>query len=571
MIAPAFPRRLAAVLLQSALRFAPAHTVDWGHAMLGELRHVEGNWSALLWSLGGTGVLAKHAFIAMIFPNANRSVLPGGHLFDKESSMRKPILAATCACVLASLLFFLAPVFRQAFHISLAQWHDVFHVEQSFGYRKPDPELSVLAKKAEQTHDAEGLAFVALRQSSPDESVRLADEAVQLDPKLTWVYGLIAAQYSSFPQFDRWVSELEKYDPQNALPHFIVAEKINTDEYYVAHKSIPHIFVRGIGSGRGDHRSPAWQSAMAAAFQSPKLDAYLDRRGELERKVLLRYRVYDPFQAVNDDSWWRGLPVHSAWDSFHYAQLVLESGEALEAQGNREGAIEKYSAVARFGQMMGPAGFLWLPRVQQEAYKRLASLSGKVANKEQAELYAALADQAGQVQRAGRVSLLNRFRGGDVSRWNAFLIRLSGLVLLLCGACLVLCVIGLLVRDRSFKLASLQPGRLAVSLGFGAAVGLLLSSVVLFVSYWPYSEVVQRFLRTGDNGGLPELSTFLDDAQLPLGSQFNPGSGFLGSQMAAFYFWFAVAVLCLLALLFVVWRFQRRLRAPGELIVGQRG
>ena len=555
MMPLAFPRRAAFFLLRLAISIAPHDTLDWGHGMLSELSHVEGNWSALFWSLGGASVLAKHAVLSTIFTGSTRHTLPSsGDFFEKETPMRKPVLYATAACVLASLLFFLAPVFRQAFQVSLAQWHDVFNVEQSLGYLKPDPELGVLAKKAEQTHDAEALAYVAIRHSNPDESVRLADEAVQLDPKLTWVYGVIAAQYSSFPRFDRWVSELEKYDPQNALPHFIVAEKINIDEEDLVHKTISHAFVKGIGSGRGDHRSSAWQSAMAAAFQSPKLDAYLARREELNRKVLLRYRIYDPFQAVSDDSWWRGLPVHSAWDSAHYAQLVLESGEALEAQGNREGALEKYSDVARFGQMMGPAGFPWLPRVQQEAYKRLASLSEKGANKEQAELYAALADQTERAEKAEYVSMRSRFQGGDVSRWNAFLVRLSGLALLFCGALLVLCVGGILVRGRSFKLASLHPGGLTLGLGCGAAVGSLLSSVVLCVSYWPYSEVVQRFLRTGDGAGITELSSFLEHAQLPLGSQLNTGSWVLGSQMAVFYFWFAMTILCALALLFAVFR-----------------
>ena len=72
--------------------------------------------------------------------------------------MRKTVLAAIATCTAASLLFFLAPVFRQAFRVSLAQWHDVLHVQLRFTYAEPDPELDALAKKAEQNHDAEALA-----------------------------------------------------------------------------------------------------------------------------------------------------------------------------------------------------------------------------------------------------------------------------------------------------------------------------------------------------------------------------------------------------------------------------
>ena len=49
---PALPRRVAAFLLRSAISIAPRDTLDWGHAMLAELRHVQGNWAALFWSLG---------------------------------------------------------------------------------------------------------------------------------------------------------------------------------------------------------------------------------------------------------------------------------------------------------------------------------------------------------------------------------------------------------------------------------------------------------------------------------------------------------------------------------------
>ena len=91
--------------------------------------------------------------------------------------MSKPALAVIASCVVASLLMFLAPVFRQAFRVSLAQWHDVFHVKLSFGYPSSDPELDALAKKAEENHDAEALAFVAARHPNEIQRARLADEA----------------------------------------------------------------------------------------------------------------------------------------------------------------------------------------------------------------------------------------------------------------------------------------------------------------------------------------------------------------------------------------------------------
>src|SRR4029077_19221327 len=120
----------------------------------------------------------------------------------------------------------------------------------------------------------------------------------------------------------------------------------------------------------------AWQNAMAAAFQSPKLDNYLAKLIELDRRVLLRYQVDDSFQTLGDDRGY-GLPTYAADDSSSYAHLLLESGRTLEIRGDRKGAIEKYLTVARFGQVLGSEGgyFLRGAGKLQEAYKRLGALS----------------------------------------------------------------------------------------------------------------------------------------------------------------------------------------------------
>jgi hypothetical protein len=116
--------------------------------------------------------------------------------------------------------------------------------------------------------------------------------------------------------------------------------------------------------------------------------------------------------------------------------------------------------------------------------------------------------------------------------------------------------VGVVVRARSVRLPSLRPSPVTLALAFASALGVLLSSAVLFVSYWPYSELLQRFLRDGDDVGLSELSGFLGDARLPLGSRFNVGPGFwyVGAENDVFYFWFAVTILCVFALLMAVVR-----------------
>jgi hypothetical protein len=536
----AFSRSVAIALLRFAIWIAPQDTHDWGRGMLSELNHVEGNWSALIWSLGSAGVLAKHAVLAVILPGSHRrTVSTASELFEKEIPMRKATLAVIASCVVASLLFFLAPTFRQAFRVSLAQWHDIFHVRFDIDGQKSDPELQALARRAEQNHDAEGLAFVAARQPNKAEAIRLADEAVRLDSNLTWIYAVVAVQWSFFPELDRWVPALQRFDQTNALSYLITAEKIDIDQ--VGGKKIPRSM---------EEEPVAWKDAMEAAFRSGKLDTYSSQLKELDRRVLLRYRIDNPFQAL-DRHYWYGVPSYAVWDSYRYAKSLIESADTLEAQGDPKPAREIYLSVARFGQLSGPDGGFFIGREAKEACKRLATLSEKDGNKTEASFYTSLADQFDKKAEMQRASWRSRSRGGSsVPHWNAFLVRVSGFLVLFCSGILVICTLGVVVRSRSMDFSSFRPSPLTLGLAFASAIGTLLSSAVLFVTYWPYSQLLQRFLRTSDDIHLSELSAFLGDTQLPLGSEFSQaGSWYVGTWNVVFFFWFAVTVLCAFALL----------------------
>ncbi|HXN51219.1 MAG TPA: hypothetical protein VN943_04720 [Candidatus Acidoferrum sp.] len=544
MIPHALPRRVAAFLLQSAISIAPRDTLDWAHAMLAELRHVQGNWAALLWSLGSAGVLAKHALRSLIFPSRNRpTVLSGGDLFSKDGPMRRPALAITAACLIASLLFFVAPVFRQAFRVSLFPWQFLFKTD----YSRLSPELQSIMKKAEQDNDAEALAFVAFRHPQSSESARLADEAVRLDPNLVWVYAIVPVRASSLP--DRWVSTLERFDPQNALPHLIAAKKIDIDQ--VVRGNVPH---------RAEDNPPAWQSAMAAAFKSAKLDTYFSQRKALDCRVLLRYHVGDP-DLIADNAWFYGLPSYSLSDAYRYAEVILASAQVLEAQGHTKAASEKYLSIARFGQLLSPDVRAWFCERTQQAYTRLAILAAKSSRPEEAAFYAVLADPKRQTE-AQESSFSHRgFRSNQVARWDADLARRSGAVMLLSGALLVATLFAVFLRSRSLRLRSLRPGRLAIALGVSSSAAFLVSSLVLRLSYQPYAEIWQHFIRYGDETGLTNLRDFFARAYAPIGSGWlTPEQDYLS------YFWFAVIVLCALALLVAVLRyFQSRPRANATI------
>lgn len=535
MTSETYLRRVAASLLRLALRVAPQDSFVWGQAVLGELNYVDGDWSALAWAFGGAVVLAKQAMLSLVPGRRHPANHPRAELFTEERPMRKTTLVAIGACAVASMLFFLAPMFRQAFRASLAQWHGLANFTH-FEDRRPSPELEAVARLAEQNHDAEGLAFVAIRHPNESESARLADEAVQLDSKLTWIYAVVAVSHPTLPQIERWVPKLQQFDPENALPHFIVAEAIDIDQ--ILHDRVPK---------RTSDQSLAWKKAMASAFQSPKLDNYLDRLKALDRRVMLRYRFDDLYQAL-ENSWWYLLPSYSASDSYRYAELVLQSGETLEARGDLSGARDEYLAVARFSQMMTSAGvplFHSEVNVPQEAYKRLQAFSEKDGLQEQARFYASLAAQTERADENNWVARRNPFRESDVPRWSANLVKASGVAMFLFAGTLLSCLV-CVIRKRLFRRPnSAGLGRITTALGVGGAVGIFFSSATMYATYRPYAEIFQRYLHTGDESQLPLLSSFLGHTGVLLGSEGLHGD-------VRVYFWFAVNVLCVLALLFAV-------------------
>jgi ABC-type transport system involved in multi-copper enzyme maturation permease subunit len=134
-------------------------------------------------------------------------------------------------------------------------------------------------------------------------------------------------------------------------------------------------------------------------------------------------------------------------------------------------------------------------------------------------------------------------------------------VMLLSGALLLVTLFAVFLRSRSLRLSSLRPGRLAVALGVSSSAAFFVSSVVLRLSYQPYAEILQHFIRDGDESGLTNLRDFLGHAYAPIGSGWlTPRQDYLS------YFWFAVVVLCAVALLVALLRyFQVRPRANATI------
>ena len=75
------PRAIANALLQAAIKITPPSAAEWGQAMLAELHHVEGDWSALAGALGAAGLLAKQAALSALIPGHANQLAPSNANF----------------------------------------------------------------------------------------------------------------------------------------------------------------------------------------------------------------------------------------------------------------------------------------------------------------------------------------------------------------------------------------------------------------------------------------------------------------------------------------------------------
>jgi hypothetical protein len=544
-------RQAAALLLDYATRIAPPASREWGQAMRGELSFVKGPWAALAWAFGGASVMAKHALMAIFIPGRSQGIPPGDELFAKNVSLGKAALVAGAGCILIALLFFGAPPFRQAFRVALKPWTFIFQMAS----RNLQPGFENLAKRAEAQHDPEGLAFCAVRQQNSHESVRLAEEAVRLNPNLIWVYAVVGMRHPELDEVRPWIEKLERWDPQNSLFHLIEAESL--DRFH---------FRRGVWTPPMREQEQAWQSAMAAAFQSPKFDDYLDRVAGLNRRVVPRYGFYDPYEVASRDQ--LDLPDTAFENSERFANSLLRTGEDLEARNDRKSALEKYWTVAHFGQTIdsqGRTGFEHLigTSLQAMAYRQLQAFSVKGGDQAEATLFAYLAAKFDPLSGEQPGFPGESTFGLDTAKRNAAVVQISGLMILVFSGLLVIAAAILLVggsASRRTPSAAQRAKPVATMVLLSSAAGLLFSSVTLYLTYRPYWYIFQSAIVTGGRSQARDLLFFLNDTKMPSGASPRVVNLLLhsllysGSPDFLFYVWTGVTLLGLIGLVLIFLR-----------------
>jgi len=99
---------MASKLLAAAVRHSPPDSRCWGNAMLRELDFVESDWAAVLWALGSTTAILKHAVPRGVRAWLVKHAGKRGERVPKSIARSVAGLASgvvISACVLAACLF----------------------------------------------------------------------------------------------------------------------------------------------------------------------------------------------------------------------------------------------------------------------------------------------------------------------------------------------------------------------------------------------------------------------------------------------------------------------------------
>jgi hypothetical protein len=371
------------------------------------------------------------------------------------------------------------------------------------------PGLKELVRTAERRRDADGIAVAAMHSEDPKEGQRLADEAVTLDPQLTWVYYSLAISNANSPTVGRWTARLQAWDPDNAIPYLLQAQD-----------ALPR---RGMTLDELNEERP-WRVSMEKAFSALRYDSYVDRRFALERKVFRQYGLDQPFFEILSVA---GYPIPSLLGLNLYGDLVMTKlGREAEEAGRLQDALSYYWTVAHFGERMQLGGATDLEKLmatslQTEAYERLAPLLRKHGRAEEA----ATVDYARQQLHQLELTFRQRHRAPLTTGrfWNSVQVNFFLWLVVAAAAVTFLsfAYVGIQQLIRPLREGAL--GRFLRAGHYYAPILLFLGCLGLYLSYFPFA---QAFAQAVDPRGLVETVGSLWLAMSPytadLGVELTP-------------------------------------------------
>jgi hypothetical protein len=480
-------RTAARRLMAFVIRISPSEARDWAAAMSAELDYVESSFHALLWALGCVGIMLKQLCVSLFTAGRKEpgSLLPV-NMPGSEDVMRKFMKVSAIALALGSLLFLLAPTFQQGLRITAKSWN---LSESSW-----DKTLQRLAKTAEANHDGEALAYVAMGIPQSTQRDKFADEAVTLDPHLTWIYYQLLSRDLMYrpdqvsPNSARWLSHLEEWDPDNAAVYVLEGARVRPSK------------LQGWNSYKDQgliERSPTWLNAMDKAFSATNYNSYLSRCAVLDRDVMMRYNLDEPSQMLTSIMNYRVLPVLEIY--LYEKDVLLKAGDAFEEKGDFKHAAENYWKAEHLGELIQLHSDSDLEKMvaadlQLKADPRLEALYDRTGNSSAARLFAYQISALKQAQLRSYFEDRRVIRSLDSQFFNAAVVQIA-LVVMGASFLLILCwgfYFAARLLLRATKIGRLS--RAASTAGIVGGIAFFVSNIVMYFGYGPYAEALQTYM-----------------------------------------------------------------------------
>jgi len=449
-----------------------------------------------------------------------------------------------------SLAFLLLPDFRESLQVPFTAWRRGALLRM--GALDSDA-LDAIAREGTEKYDARALAFAGLHTPDDREGAKFADQAVELDPQLTWVlYSMVSRNRYDVapgtpenPEVDQWIVKLEAWDRGNGLPYLLEGEQIRYRKgtNWPAPENLAALAEQA-----------EWRGAMAKAFSEPHYQSYGARRFELEHELFRRYKLNQPATVLLS---FISYPIPDLLNVRAYGTLLIEKiGREAETAGHFSEASEAYRTVAHFGEQMQLNGPTLLEKhigadLQNSAYERMIPLLRRMGR----------AREASTVEHS-REELLQRLEvmhGRDPlaqsSRyyWAVLAVHLLAALVIVFGVLAIL-IVGYMNAKRWVRAE--KRGRLyqmlVVAENYAPAL-LFLACLGLYLSYYPFAQNFHRYMSGGDQihdfeplffNVLPNFSGPPGQAGLPLQNPFRP------------YVWYALAGLGLVVV--IQWSLRRR-------------
>ncbi len=414
----------------------------------------------------------------------------------------------------------------------------------------PRATLEEAARRAEQApRDARTLAFVAMHAGDAQERMRLADEAVAIDPGLTWVYSSVFAfvqEPGHFnPELEPLVARLEAWDKENAFPYLLEAELVHARRA----SEFPQFANLDLLA-----KETEWRSAMQKAFTAPRYDDYAAKRFELERTWLHQRDLDTPAVVVWSCA---SYPIPSLLNLRLYLNLLLKKlGKEAEGAGRLEEATGYYWTGAHMGERLQTRGVTLIEQfmgatLQTESYARLIPLLRRSGRNEEATTLENIQRDVGEH--------LDTARGKDPIahssnyNWASLMVSLLAAFVIVFGLLTALCMVYVNLK-RWVRPEIKGPVYQAITVAENyASMLLFLACLGLYVAYYPYARNFHYYMTTtGDIHNLepifynvlPAYDILPGNLSLTIGSPFRP------------YIWFALGGLVIVGV--VLWVLGRR-------------